>query len=113
MFIAFAAQSFNMYLISLFATKISFTLNGIGDIIYNDMTWYNYSNSLQRYVLLIIKSTHEIRYFTGYKIFDCNLETFMKVNIAIQIIQVIIHNSHDFLNVFSIFSLLKPLYRTF
>lgn len=68
-----------MYLLTLFATKISYEFVRIADIVYFEK-WYSYKRNLQIYVLIMIQNTQRMRPMAGLQIIYCNLETFMKVS---------------------------------
>lgn len=77
--LAFCAILCVMYSIALVATYISFKLIEIGDIVY-DSKWYTFPVSVRIYIQLFIQLTQRPRYFSGYQMIYCNLETFTKVN---------------------------------
>lgn len=50
----------------------------IGETIY-DSNWFNAPLEFRRFVLLIIQQSQKPIYFTGLKLFYCNLPMFLKV----------------------------------
>lgn len=61
-----------------FSSITALRLQRIADDIYNSM-WYKMPNKYKKYHILSIIAAQKPRYFTGYGITQCSLETFKKV----------------------------------
>lgn len=76
--IALLSILITMFFITLFSTETSLKLIGIGDVMYGS-TWYLFPSSVKICILLMIQVSQMPRYWMGYRILYCNLETFTKV----------------------------------
>lgn len=68
-----------MYFLTFFATKISLKLADVSDIVYRSK-WYKSSLKTRVNIQFLIQATQKPRYFTGFQIIHCNLETFAKAS---------------------------------
>lgn len=74
------------FLLCYYATLTTENLARIANSVYN-AHWRLYPPEVQNYLILVIARTQQTRYFTGFKLFYCNLETFAKVNVYISRIE--------------------------
>lgn len=67
-----------MFVYCYFGTHITMALNDIG-IAVHESNWYNYPIQVQQALGLTIARARIPFIFKGLKMFNCNLETFLKV----------------------------------
>lgn len=68
-----------VYILCHFAEKLSNQSFNVTRIIYYDLVWYNLSVERQKCMVLPICRSQESFKLTGYGIFDCSMEIFLKV----------------------------------
>lgn len=68
------------FVLCYFATYASHSSLSIGEIVYNEIKWYQLPLSLRKRFCLIILRSQKPVHFTGFKIIRCTLETFSAVS---------------------------------
>lgn len=70
----------HIYPFCKFATETVILVQSIGDVVYTSM-WYKMPIAHQKYMQMIIAASHIPRKVSGFGLFDCSLDTYVKVNI--------------------------------
>lgn len=47
------------------------------------MSWYKFDGTSKYYLRMMIMRSQKVKYFTGLKIFDCNLTMFKNVSVMV------------------------------
>lgn len=75
--LGFLSNYLIMYSITLLSTLIAVKNREIGEI-FHELDWIEYPVTLQNHFILIIATAQQSRFFNGYGMIVCNLQTFTR-----------------------------------
>lgn len=71
------------------ATMATHAISNVGNTVYNS-SWYRYPPNKRRYLIPIMARSQKMVYLTGMGLVQCWLETYLKVNFKIGLVENII-----------------------